>query len=177
MTTVILGEDPEVQALIERRRALGQDGSDEVWEGVYYVVPHAHVHHALLQTRLGRLLEDLTLARGYVVTGEFNLGEPDDFRVPDLGIHRGEPDELYVPTAVMVVEILSPDDHTYKKFDFYGRHDVAEILVVDLAERSVQLWIWDDSLSSYRQRDDSSILEISRPELESSIRWPRPSRS
>jgi Uma2 family endonuclease len=177
MTTVILGEHPEVQAMIEQRRALGQDGSDEVWEGVYYVVSHAHASHALLQTRLGRQLEDLTLARGFEVTGEFNLGEPNDFRVPDLGIHRDEPDVLYVPTAAMVVEILSPDGKTYKKFDFYSRHDVEEILVVDPADRSVQLWLYDSSLASYRQNDNSAILGTSRTELESTIRWPRSTRS
>ena len=177
MTTVILGEHPEVQAMIEQRRALGQDGSDEVWEGVYYMVPHAHVHHALVQTRLGRVLEDQTLSRGFEVTGEFNLGDLDDFRVPDLGIHRNEPDGLYVPTAAMVVEILSPNDATYKKFDFYGRHEVEEILVVDPAEQSVQLWRFDGSISSYRESDRSVILATSRQELRSAIRWPGTARS
>jgi Uma2 family endonuclease len=173
MTTVILGELPEVQALIEQRRALGLDGSDEVWEGVYYVVPHAHASHALLQTRLGRVLEDLALPRGFEVSGEFNLGAPDDFRVPDLGIHRGEPAELYVSSVAMVVEILSPNDKSYQKFDFYGRHGVEEILIVDLAGRSIQLWRYEGVLACYQQSEHSSILAASAPALESAIRWPR----
>ena len=34
----------ELEELIARRRALGQDGMDEVWEGEYHVAPHAHSH-------------------------------------------------------------------------------------------------------------------------------------
>src|SRR5690242_14530929 len=124
MTTVILGDHPDVQMIIERRRALGQDGSDEVWEGVYYMTPHAHVHHGLLQIELGGSLKAFASPRGLRVSAEFNLGKPDDYRVPDLGVHRGSPNELYVSTVAMVVEILSPYDKTFEKFDFYGRHGV-----------------------------------------------------
>ena len=172
MTTVILGEHPEVQTMIEQRRALGQDGSDEVWEGVYYVVPHAHVHHGLLQVRLGRILDDVTSPHGFTVSAEFNLGKPNDYRVPDLGVHRGVPGELYVPTAAMIVEILSPNDKTIEKFDFYGRHDVEEILVADLADRSIRLWRYASSVSSYRPAEDSVILGMPRSELADRISWP-----
>ena len=41
--TVVLGELPhEVSAWLKQRRALGQDGHDEVWEGKYYVAPTLH---------------------------------------------------------------------------------------------------------------------------------------
>ncbi len=40
MRTVVLGpRPPELQALVERRRALGQDLHDEVWHGDYHVAP------------------------------------------------------------------------------------------------------------------------------------------
>jgi Uma2 family endonuclease len=171
MTTVILGEHPEVQAMIDRRRALGQDGSDEVWDGVYYVVPHAHVHHSLMQARLIRVLGDLVSVRGFEVSAEFNLGKQNNYRVPDLGVHRGTPDELYVPSAALVVEILSPNDKTFEKFDFYARHDVEEILVVDLVKRSLSLWVSDGS-SSYLAASDSAILETSCDQLQTKISWP-----
>jgi hypothetical protein len=35
--------------------------------------------------------------------------------VPDGGYHRGVPSVLYVPTAAIVVEVLSPGDETWLK--------------------------------------------------------------
>ena len=44
--TVLLGEPPNVLAeWLERRRALGQDRFDEVWEGDYHVSPEARASH------------------------------------------------------------------------------------------------------------------------------------
>jgi Uma2 family endonuclease len=126
----------------------------------------------LLQVRLGRVLDELVAPRGLTVSAEFNLGKPDDYRIPDLGVHRGVPDQLYVPTAAMIVEILSPNDKTFEKFDFYGRHDVEEILVADLADRSIRVWRYDGSSSGYLRGDDSAILATSCDDLKAQISWP-----
>lgn len=45
----------------------------------------------------------------------FNLGAPHSYRVPDGGPFGPEPDWLYVPTAQLVMEIVSPDDETSDK--------------------------------------------------------------
>ena len=37
MKTVVLGHPSELPAWLERRKALGQDRHDEMWEGVYHV--------------------------------------------------------------------------------------------------------------------------------------------
>ncbi|MDQ6727027.1 MAG: Uma2 family endonuclease [Actinomycetota bacterium] len=132
MKTVVLGPQPEVQALIERRRALGTDLFDEVWEGIYHMAPAPNAAHAYLDDVLAVLLHPCAQAVGLVGTGPFNLGQPDDYRVPDRGYHRSRPTGTWVPTAAVVVEIVSPDDETYAKFDFYARHAVDEILVADL---------------------------------------------
>jgi Uma2 family endonuclease len=111
MKTVILGDrPPETEAFLARRRALDQDRSDEVWEGEYHVVPARHPWRSHIAWRLGRLLGPLADATGLVGLSEFNLGETqDDFRVPDSGYLRGGlPDQVFVPTAAIVVEILSP---------------------------------------------------------------------
>ncbi len=172
MTTVILGEHPDIQMIIERRRALGQDGSDEVWEGVYYMTPRAHVHHGLLQIELGGSLKIFAAPRGLRVSAEFNLGEANDYRVPDFGVHRGLPDGLYVSTAAMIVEILSPHDKTFEKFDFYGRNGVDEILVADLEQRSIRLWRYDGSSSSYLEGESSLVLGTTLTDLQATISWP-----
>ena len=172
MTTVILGEHPEVETLIEQRRLLGQDARDEVWEGVYYMTPHAHAHHGLVQIRLGRVLDDLATPLGLTVGAEFNLGKPDDYRVPDLGVHHGVPDGLYVATAALVAEILSPNDATFEKFGFYARHGVAEIMVVDVGLRSIRLWTLDAGAEQYTQTGRSDLLGITSDELQARISWP-----
>jgi Uma2 family endonuclease len=172
MTTVILGEHPGVEMLIEQRRLLGQDTRDEVWEGVYYVTPHAHAHHGLVQIRLGRILDDLAAPRALTVGAEFNLGEPNDYRVPDLGVHQGVPDGLYVATAAIVVEILSPNDATFQKFGFYARHGVAEIMVVDVERRSIRIWQLDDSGEQYTEASESGLLAVTCTALQAATTWP-----
>lgn len=93
--TVILGPaPPEVAELIERRRAVGQDLYDEVWEGEYHMAPGPHPAHGAVQFALAALVDGPARARGLTPTGPFNVGDPTDFRVPDLGFHRAPPTTL-----------------------------------------------------------------------------------
>ena len=132
-------------------------------------MPPANMNHAFTQIELALLLRALASPRGLKISGAFNLGKPDDYRVPDLGVLRGSPDELYVSTAAMIVEILSPYDKT---FDFYGRQGVEEILVADLEQRSFRLWRYDEPTSSYLESESSRILETTLTELQATISWP-----
>ncbi len=52
MTVVVLGEQPDITAIIARRRELGLVGHDEVWNGVYHLVSNAHSRHGRLEARL-----------------------------------------------------------------------------------------------------------------------------
>ena len=45
----------------------------------------------------------------------FNLGEPDDYRVPDGGLLRERLNRVRAPTAALVIEIVSPDDDTLEE--------------------------------------------------------------
>ena len=136
MKTVVVGEPPvEITAFLTRRRALGQDGFDEVWEGDYHVVPAPHPWHGYVESELAALLRAAAQAAGLSVTGQFNLGEQNDYRVPDGGYHRGVPSEVFVPTTAIVVEIVSPHDETWLKFDFYARRpQVQENLTTSIAD-------------------------------------------
>ena len=47
MKTLVLGPLPaEIERFVERRKALGQDTYDEVWEGTYHMSPAARGTHA-----------------------------------------------------------------------------------------------------------------------------------
>ncbi len=73
--------------------------------------------------------------------GGFTLGESEqDYRVPDGGLHRAGAAGVWLPTAALVVEVVSPSDETYAKLAFYARHRVDEVLIVDPDTRSVE-WL------------------------------------
>ena len=171
MKTVVLGELPaELEALLARRRALGQDLFDEIWDGEYHMAPAAHPWHGYVDNLLAVLLDPLTRAAGLVGTGPFNLGEEGDYRVPDRGYHRVLPDTVWVPTAAIVVEVVSPDDETWDKFGFYAQHDVDEIGVAEPLEARLR---WFELVEgSYVEADHSRLLGVSVAELSAQIDWP-----
>ncbi len=161
----------EIEEFLERRRALGQDGHDEVWEGIYHVAPMAHAWHGYLDRVLAVLLDPYARAVGLVGTSAFNLGDnKDDFRVPDRGFHRSLPALIWVPTAAIVVEVISPDDETWAKFDFYARHQVDEICVADPVARQLR-WFARTGLA-YEESDTSVLLGVAIADLAGQIEWP-----
>jgi len=169
--TVVLGPRPaELEALIARRKRLGLDTHDEVWEGEYHVAPEAHLHHAYLDDEVAALLRPLAKRAGLIGTGPFNLGAPDDFRVPDRGLHRSLPPTAWAPTAALVVEILSPDDETFEKFGFYAAHEVDELLVVDGLRRTLELFARRQD--RYERTTASALLAVTSEQLAASIDWP-----
>jgi Uma2 family endonuclease len=86
----------------------------------------------------GRRLTLLARAAGLIPSPEFNLGEKNDFRVPDRGLHRPEITGDWRPTAAVAVEILSPGDETWAKVPFCAAHDIDELLIVDPQGRTVK---------------------------------------
>jgi Uma2 family endonuclease len=169
--TVVLGpRPPEFEALLERRHALGQDLYDEVWEGEYHMAPAPHPFHGYIDHRLAVILDPLVRQAGLVATGPFNLGSADDYRVPDGGLHRGMPTTTFVRTAAVVIEIVSPDDETWDKIDFYAAHAVDELLIADPRKCSVTWLVLDGD--QYIERDASPLLGVSSAELAAQIDWP-----
>jgi len=163
---------PEVEQLLQRRKRLGLDGYDEVWEGTYHMAPMARGRHGWLQVQLARVLGPYADAAGLFNMGPFNLGDgPDDFRVPDLGYLRQlDPDTLYFPTAAVVVEVVSPGDETYDKFAFYAAHHVDEVLVVDPEYRRAH--VFSRAGGEYNRAERSSLLEVDAKQIETALRWP-----
>jgi Uma2 family endonuclease len=168
--TVVLGpRPPELDALLERRWALGQDLYDEVWAGDYHMVPEPSPVQAYVGHQLAELLEPLERRAELIATGPFNLGTPDDYRVPDLGLLRAMPTSTFVPTAAVVIEIVSPDDETWDKIDFYNARSVDELLIADPAQHSVTWLRLEDG--RYVQRESSALLGGSSAELAAEIDW------
>jgi Uma2 family endonuclease len=169
--TLILDPPPgELRELLERRRLSRGDRHDEVWEGVYHMVPAPGARRSLIVMRLGILLDGAARAAGLVVTVEFNLGDADDYRIPDLGVHRGEPRGTWIPTAAAVVEIVSPDDETWDKLGFYAERGVDELIIVDPARDSVDWRGLRDG--EYVRIERSGLVDLDGRRLAAQIEWP-----
>ena len=169
MRTVVIGPNPDVEAVIARRHALGLDRYDEVWEGEYHMTPGPSGPHAVLDHALALFLGPRAKTAGLVGTSAFNLGQPNDYRVPDGGYHRELPTGTWVPTAAVVVEIVSPDDETYEKFGFYARR-ADELIVVDPTKRTVECYVSDGQ--NLVTSDRSTILGVSAEEIAQALPWP-----
>jgi Uma2 family endonuclease len=169
--TIVVGERPRVLTeFLARRHALGQDVFDEVWDGEYHVAPGPSAEHGRVDYELSALLRPRARAAGLVGTGPFNLGHSDDYRVPDGGLHRGHPRGVFLSTAAVVVEVVSPGDETYMKFGFYSAHQVDELLVADPQNRTARIWQLIDG--KYAETGRSDLLDVTAAELTLEIDWP-----
>jgi len=171
MPTLILDPPPhQLEELLEQRRRMGADRHDEVWEGVYHMVPGPNAPHSFIAHQLSVLLDAPARAAGMHVSSEFNLGpDKDDFRVPDLGVHRELCSGTWVPTAAIVVEILSRADEAWQKLPFYARLGVDELLFVNPAERSVAWLALRDG--EYQPVERSELIDLPASELGLQIEW------
>ncbi len=169
----MLGPNPQIEAIIEQRRSLGQDRFDEVWEGEYHMSPGPSGPHAQVDVEVVRLVHPLAKVAGLYVTTGFNLGSgPNDYRVPDGGCHWARPNGIWVPTAAIVWEILSPDDETYAKFDFYAAHGVQEIIVADPATKTVAIFVRHGVHLGFDPEHISPLLGVTQYQLTAEIDWP-----
>ena len=100
-----------------------------------------------------------------------NLGRPDDYRVPDGGLHRSRAWGVYAATAALVVEIISPGDETWEKLPFYAAHHVDELLIIDPDARGVH-WLALEQPGDYRPVERSGLIDLGAALLAEQIDWP-----
>jgi len=172
MPLLVLDPVPvEIEALLERRHRLGLDARDEMWEGVLHMNPSPHGRHHLILHQLAVLLDGPARLAGLLpAMGDFNIGDEGSYRVPDGGLHRPGPDELFYPTAALVVEVVSPGDETWKKLPFYAAHSVDEVLIVDPLERAVHWFTL--SGGEYEPIERSALIDYGPEKLAGQIDWP-----
>lgn len=136
--------------ILEWRRRTGADQWDEVWEGVLHMAPSPNRDHQDIEGALEFWLRlHWAKPNGCRVYHEINVAEPgawpNNFRIPDLVLltpARFDIDynEYFDGGPDAVVEIRSPDDETYEKFDFYAKVGVLEIWVIDRDTRQPEMY-------------------------------------
>jgi Uma2 family endonuclease len=107
------------------------------------------------------------------VVGGVNIGDPRDYRIPDGSLHRPGSGGTYLSSAELVVEIVSPDDDTWKKLGFYAAHQVDELLIVDPEKRRVD-WLGLEPAGEYGAIERSRLIEFGPAELAQRLGWPPP---
>jgi len=162
---------PEIEQLLAERARLGLDRRDEIWDGVLHMAPAALRRHADLQAQVIAILHGPARASGLRAAGEFNLGHKGDYRIPDAALLEPGPDQLYVPSAALVAEILSPDDETPEKIPFYAAHHVDELLIVDPVEHAVH-WLALVEHGEYRPVKRSGLIDLGAAQIAEQIDWP-----
>ena len=148
----ILINDPSYEEqIIANRRARRIDRKDEVWQGTYIITPSRDVEHQSLIMSLLVALPGVVspLAGGQVYPG-LNLSDGTDdwkqnFRCPDVVVllagSEAQVFEAHIcGPADFLVEIVSPDDKSREKFDFYGELGVRELLLIDRYPWSLELY-------------------------------------
>lgn len=170
MSVTLVGPAAVIDGWLRQRRALGQDSFDEVWDGAYHLAPHQHTRNTYLAAQLTVLLDSAARAAGLRITGPFNLGTSDDYRIPDLGLHVAPVTwQLYMPSASVVVEVLSPEDETEAKLDFYAARGVREVWVVDPARQALRCLRL--TAGAYVDADASGVLAVILARLRDQLDW------
>ena len=157
----VLISDPAVsRRLILRRRAIGADRHDEVWDGVYIMSPEANDEHQDLADTIRYALQTCVKYAGLgLVRSGANISDREEkwtrnFRVPDVAVFLNGTTAINKRThwlggPDLAVEIISPNDRSRRKFDFYAKVGVRELLLVDRKPWALEL---------YRLRDGVLVL-------------------
>ena len=150
MVALILDSLAEDQ-LIRERQARGADRYDEVWDGVYVMSPIANNEHQWLASRLTTVIGNVieTQGRGRVFAAT-NVSDQDthwvrNYRVPDVAVFlNGNPaedrDTHWFGGPDFAIEIVSPGDRSREKFEFYAATGTRELLILDRAPWSLELY-------------------------------------
>lgn len=156
------------EALLAERRRLGLDTHDEIWAGEHHMMtPGPSGPHAVIAAELAVAIRPRVTAGR--LTTEANIGEPNDFRVPDLSILHPPIDRTYFDTASLVVEVVSPGDDSWRKFDFYAAHDVDEVLIADPDTSRLHWFRLVDG--RYEPTDRSEVLDVAVTEIHAAVDW------
>ena len=134
--------DPHVaREILRSRESVDSGHRDEVWEGVYYVMPDPNNEH---QDLIGKLILFLGMAitlphLGRVLPGG-NISDRDDwtrnYRIPDVAVYLNDTSARdegshWLGGPDLAIEIVSPEDLSREKLPFYAKVGTREVLIVD----------------------------------------------
>jgi Uma2 family endonuclease len=150
MSALIADADLQ-QRVIAQRQAAGSDRWDEVWDGVYILMPLPNIE---LQGLVGDLTAILKaniewpgLGRVFpgVNVSDRIEGWQFNYRCPDVVAFLNDTsaqshDAFWYGGPDFAIEVVSPNDRTREKLDFYAAVGTRELLLVDREPWSLELF-------------------------------------
>ena len=129
----------------------GLDDHDEVWDGTYVVMPLANNEHQAVSSQLVMAYGPATDFRAgeRCLAGANVTDRPTDwvknFRVPDFLIYlAGNPaenrDTHWLGGPDLAVEVVSPNDRSREKLEFYAAVGTRELVVLDRDPWAVEVY-------------------------------------
>ncbi|HXD85757.1 MAG TPA: Uma2 family endonuclease [Urbifossiella sp.] len=148
MSVLFLDPSIEKKTRADDRR---DDRRDEVWEGVLVVPPTPNNEHYRLVSRLNTAFSAvINWDRGDSALPGGNVSDRDkdwmkNYRVPDVLVYlAGSPaidrDTHWVGSPDFLVEVISPGEDPQSKLDFYAKVGTRELLIIDRAPWSLELY-------------------------------------
>ena len=181
---MMINEAALEERLRQERAACGADRYDEVWEGVYMMAPMPNNDHQRIVGRLTRVLDEIVTDRqlGEVFPGANVSDRVEDwdqnYRVPDVAVFLKHSQAVNHGTfwfggPDFAVEVVSPNDQSRDKLDFYGKVKTRELLIIDREPWQLELFRHQGSqmvsVASATSADGMSITSKVLP-LEVSLR-------
>ncbi len=147
----LINDPHELRKLIRRRRQLGIDHHDEVWDGVYIVSPQPNDEHQEIITDLSAALvfsikrPGLGLVRAGINVSDREKGWTENYRCPDVAVYLNGTTARNLNTHWLggpdfAVEVLSKGDRARKKFAFYAAVGTRELLLIDRRPWALELY-------------------------------------
>ena len=154
MTMIIQDQDTQ-RRVIARRRRLGHDKFDEVWNGVYVMAPMANIEHQEFVCGLACVFSDVVRAAklGMVLPGtnvsDRRMDWKKNFRCPDVAVFLNDTKAIHCDThwfggPDFAVEVASPGERVKRKLAFYAKVGTRELLIVDRYPWKLSLYRLED---------------------------------
>lgn len=167
MATLIRDRDIE-RRMIARRRRLGLDKFDEVWNGVYVMAPLANDEHQDVVGGLDALFREVIQSRKLGVTrpgvnvSDRRVGWKKNFRCPDVAVFLKDTnavncDAHWFGGPDFAVEVVSPGENVTKKLGFYAKVVTRELLILNRTPWKLSLYRLTEG--ELRLNGDSCVAE------------------
>ncbi len=165
MTTVINDRETE-RRMIARRRRLGHDKFDEVWNGVYVMSPVANDEHqdvvCVLSTLLCLVIQwpGLGVVRPGANVSDRHQRWEKNFRCPDIAVFLNDTAAINCSTHWLggpdfAVEVASRGERVARKLRFYAKVQTRELLIVERYPWCLKLYRLEDG--ELRLAGDSTV--------------------
>jgi len=154
MAVMVLNKELADEILEGRNGFDRPNRREEVWDEVTYIMPEANVEHDDIAGFFYRVfwavfgIDERNRIQFRVNLSDRTVGWKSNYRVPDTMVFlAGNPAKLcgthYCGGPDLALEVLSPDDKSREKLDFYALIGTREVIILDRDPWQLELYQLD----------------------------------